>query len=485
MVFSTPTFLFLFLPVVLWAYLLLPRPGKNLLLLAASLFFYAWGERWIVLVMLLSILGNYILAIRLVASPGARHRHIYLTLALAFNLGLLFVFKYANFFVDSLDPLLTGIGLGSIEIPVITLPIGISFFTFQALSYVIDVHRGDARLQRNPIDFALYIALFPQLIAGPIVRYVDVAEQIVHRTESWSKFSQGVERFVFGLAKKMIFANTAAEVADKIFALPLTDITPGLAWLGTACYTIQIYFDFSGYSDMAIGLGLMFGFRYLENFRHPYVARSITGFWRRWHISLSTWFRDYLYIPLGGNRKGPARTYLNLFLVFFLCGLWHGASWTFVVWGIYHGLLLVLERLGLGDFLSRIPRILQHLYAMLAVMIGWVLFRAETFEQAHVFVLALFGVSGSPAPLAVTAREYIDPQLIFVLVVGAFCSTPSLSLALRNWREHTNPEHPASKLPWSAQIGETALTLLLLVLLTLCTSKMALGTYNPFIYFRF
>ena len=469
MVFSTPTFLFLFLPLVLWAYLLLPRRGKNLLLLAASLFFYAWGERWVVLVMLLSILGNYFLA---------RQRNINLVAAVGFNLGLLFVFKYANFFVDSFL-------FGLIEIPVITLPIGISFFTFQALSYVIDVHRGDAPRQRNPIDFALYIALFPQLIAGPIVRYLDVAEQIVHRTESWSKFSQGVERFIFGLAKKMLFANTAAEVADKIFALPLTDITPGLAWLGTACYTIQIYFDFSGYSDMAIGLGLMFGFRYLENFRHPYIARSITGFWRRWHISLSTWFRDYLYIPLGGNRKSPARTYLNLFLVFFLCGLWHGASWTFVAWGIYHGLLLIVERLWLGEFLTKIPRILQHVYALLAVMVGWVLFRAETFEQAQVFVLALVGISGSPSPLAMNAREYLDPQLIIVLVVGTFCSTPILSQALRSWRERTNPEHPASRLPWSAQMGETALTLLLLVLLTLCTSKMALGTYNPFIYFRF
>ncbi len=485
MVFSTPTFLFLFLPLVLGAYLLLPRAGKNLWLLGASLFFYAWGERWIVLIMLLSILGNYFLALRLVATQQASRRTLYVVLALVFNLGLLFIFKYANFFVDSINPLISSLGWGSIEIPTITLPIGISFFTFQALSYVIDVYRGDAPLQRNPIDFALYIALFPQLIAGPIVRYVDVAEQIVHRQESWSKFAQGVERFVFGLAKKMIFANTAAEVADKIFQLPLDDITPGLAWLGTACYTIQIYFDFSGYSDMAIGLGLMFGFRYLENFRHPYVARSITDFWRRWHISLSTWFRDYLYIPLGGNRKGPARTYLNLFLVFFLCGLWHGASWTFVAWGIYHGLLLVLERLGLGQFLTRLPRVVQHAYALLAVMIGWVLFRATSFEQAGVFILALFGVSGNPAPLAVSAREYLDPQLILAILIGSFCSTPILSWALSRWRESTNPEHPASRLRWSTELGETALTFFLLALLTICTSKMALGTYNPFIYFRF
>ncbi|MCB9883058.1 MAG: MBOAT family protein [Planctomycetes bacterium] len=328
MVFSTATFLFAFLPAVLLLYFAVPRAWRNGWLLFASLFFYAWGETWIVAVMLASIFVNWALALSL--EEGGPRRTWVVALSVLFNLGLLVAFKYANFVVDNVNPLLVAAGLPAMQIPAISLPIGISFFTFQALSYVIDVYRGQARVQRNPLDFALYIALFPQLIAGPIVRYRDVAEQIESRTCSADLFAEGVRRFVFGLAKKMLIANTVASVADRIFALPNEELTLGLSWLATVCYSLQIYFDFSGYSDMAIGLGLMFGFRYLENFAYPYAADSITKFWRRWHMSLSTWFRDYVYIPLGGNRGSRIATYRNLVIVFFLCGLWHGASWTFV-----------------------------------------------------------------------------------------------------------------------------------------------------------
>ena len=293
------------------------------------------------------------------------------------------VFKYADFLVGNLNALLGPLRLAPLSLPGIALPIGISFFTFQALSYVIDVYRREVPVQRNPFDLGLYIALFPQLIAGPIVRYHDVARQLVERVVTRQGFAYGVERFVVGLGKKVLIANTLAVQADLIFAIPADQLTAPVAWFGLVCYTLQIYFDFSGYSDMAIGLGYMFGFRFLENFSHPYVAQSITEFWRRWHISLSTWFRDYLYVPLGGNRGSALRTYRNLVLVFFLCGLWHGASWSFVVWGLLHGFLLVIERMGLGRLMARWPRALRHAWTLFFVMIAWVFFRADSLPQAR------------------------------------------------------------------------------------------------------
>ncbi|PIE23863.1 MAG: membrane-bound O-acyltransferase family protein [Planctomycetota bacterium] len=484
MVFSTPLFLFLFLPIALSCYYLLDRRFRNGWLLLTSLFFYAWGETWVVGVMLLSCLTNYGLALWLESVSNPLGKRAIVGLSVFFNLALLITFKYANFLVDNLNPVLTWSGLGPIQIDPISLPIGISFFTFQALSYVIDVYRRDAPAQRSPIDFSLYIALFPQLIAGPIVRYHDVAAQIVQRVHSSSKFYEGMQRFIFGLTKKMLIANTAAECADAIYALPLSDLTPGLAWLGTICYTLQIYFDFSGYSDMAIGLGLMFGFRYLENFRHPYIAQSITDFWRRWHISLSSWFRDYLYIPLGGNRRGPYRTYFNLLLVFVLCGFWHGAAWTFLAWGVFHGCFLILERLGLGKALARSPAVARHGYTLLTVMAGWVLFRSESFEQALAMLAASIGFA-SGAGIIHSVSVYLSNELAVVLAAGVIFSTPIVPWIQHKTAAFLNGRSPSWVRLVAEFLAQPLLLGLLLALLILCSSKMAVGTYNPFIYFRF
>jgi alginate O-acetyltransferase complex protein AlgI len=484
MVFSTALFLYLFLPIVLAGYYLFDKRFRNLWLLLASLFFYAWGESWIVGVMLLSCMANYGLALWLEATRSRYGKRVVVGLSVAFNLGLLFAFKYANFAVNNLNLLLPSLDIEPIGLQPIALPIGISFFTFQALSYVIDVYRREAAVQRNPIDFSLYIALFPQLIAGPIVRYHDVAQQIIERVHSSSKFFEGVQRFIFGLTKKMLIANTCAAVADQVYGLPTSELTPGLAWLGTLCYTLQIYFDFSGYSDMAIGLGLMFGFRYLENFNFPYIATSITGFWRRWHISLSSWFRDYLYIPLGGNRAGKFRTYFNLFLVFVLCGFWHGASWTFMAWGVYHGAFLVVERLGLGRALGSTPRPLQHLYTLIVVMCGWVLFRSETFEQALAMLAAMAGFAQGSGELH-NVSFHMSNELGLVLVLGAIFSmplAPKVGEKIRGWLDRDGAA--VTRTTAELLLGPVQIALLLTLLLA-CSSKLAIGTYNPFIYFRF
>src|SRR6185436_9027443 len=321
----------------------------------------------------------------------------------AVNLASLAFFKYAGFLAANLNALLGATGLGAVPVPAVVLPIGISFFTFHAISYVVDVYRRDAVAQKGPVEAALYLLLFPQLIAGPIIRYRDIAAQLTARVVDLDGFATGVRRFVVGLGKKMLIANIVAVPADRLFALPAGELTAAHAWLAASCYTLQIYFDFSGYSDMAIGLAQLFGFRFKENFNYPYVSQSIQEFWRRWHISLSAWFRDYLYVPLGGNRVAPGRVYLNLVTVFFLCGLWHGASWTFVVWGLYHGAFLVLERLGLAAWLGRMPRALRHVYALLVVMVGWVFFRAESLSAAAGLLQAMAGFSpADPTAYGVT-----------------------------------------------------------------------------------
>ena len=476
MIFSSAVFLFLFLPVVLAVYFLLPARLRNLWLLGTSLVFYAWGEPRFVLVMLASIGANYFLALRIGRSKDAGGRKAYLALAVVANLGLLVIFKYADFLVGNLNALLGPLRLAPLSLPGIALPVGISFFTFQALSYVIDVYRREVPVQRNPLDLGLYIALFPQLIAGPIVRYHDVARQLVERVVTRQGFAYGVERFVAGLGKKVLIANTLAVQADLVFAIPADQLTAPVAWLGVVCYMLQIYFDFSGYSDMAIGLGYMFGFRFLENFSHPYVAQSITEFWRRWHISLSTWFRDYLYVPLGGNRGSALRTYRNLVLVFFLCGLWHGASWSFVVWGLLHGFLLVVERMGLGRIMARWPRALRHVWTLFFVMIAWVFFRADSLPQAEGFLRAMFGLSPATG-VEHSLALYIDGPTILALVAGAVGSTPVLAFA----RQHLNAR---SSRPNDALIGASEVVALSIVLLA-CSMMLAAGTYNPFIYFRF
>ena len=487
MVFSSPVFLFLFLPLVLAVYLALPRRFWNAWLLLTSLFFYAWGEKEFTLVMLASIAGNYtfgILVDVLRNRPAALRATM--ALAVAANLALLISYKYTNLLADTWNAATAHFGVRPVHLDPVHLPIGISFFTFHALSYVVDVFRGHARAQRDPVKLALYITLFPQLIAGPILRFHDVADQITARVVTLAGFSAGVRRFIIGLAKKMLLANAVAGPADAIFGAPAGQLTAGAAWLGAACYTLQIYFDFSGYSDMAIGLGKMFGFTFPENFNYPYVSASIQEFWRRWHISLSTFFRDYVYIPLGGNRVTAARTYFNLALVFFLCGLWHGASWTFVIWGLYHGLFLILERLAhlrpgamAGTRLPTSFRPLAHVYALLVVMVGWVFFRAATLGGALAFLKAM-GCFSHPGADAVRAAPLLDREVILALVCGTLAATPlGATLARRAHAAFLQAR------PLARGTLETAQVSGLLALLAWCAAQLAAGTYNPFIYFRF
>ena len=496
MVFSSPVFLFLFLPWVLLLYFGLRVPLRNLVLLLASLFFYAWGETYLVLLMIASIFVNWGLGLWIGASDEQGRRRLGLVVGVVFNLGLLVVFKYADWLWAVLGHGLAAIGLvaepfaplgslleGELSRQVfldarggIRLPIGVSFFTFQALSYVIDVYRRNVDTQRSVVSFATYLSLFPQLIAGPIVRYHDVAQQIDNRKVTLDGFSYGVRRFVIGLGKKMLVANTVARIADQVFDLPAAELTPAVAWLGILGYTLQIYFDFSGYSDMAIGLGHMFGFRFLENFNYPYISRSITEFWRRWHISLSSWFRDYLYIPLGGSRAGAGRTYRNLVIVFLLCGLWHGASFAFVVWGLYHGFFLVIERMGVQRWMDARHSLVRHVYTLLVVMVGWVFFRADTLGYALSYIGAMFGVAaGDPAmhPVAL----YADPTFIVAAIAGAIGSMPWLP-RVRDWI--------AANVRGPAHAGLEVATLLGIALVLLASAfELSAGVYNPFIYFRF
>ena len=477
MVFASPIFLFLFLPLTLAAYFLLPRAWRNGVLLVASLLFYAWGEAPYLLLVLASVAFNYLLggAISRAASPTRRRG--WLAVAITGNLVLLGIFKYANFAVANVNALAPILAITPLAVAAIPLPLGISFFTFHAISYVVDVYKRNAQAERNVPRFALYILLFPQLIAGPIIRWRDIAAQLRTREQRLADFSYGARRFVLGLGKKVLIANTLGQTADRIFALPVTDLTTPLAWLGILCYTLQIYFDFSGYSDMAIGLMRMFGFRILENFNYPYIARSVREFWRRWHISLSNWFRDYLYIPLGGNRRGEARAYGNLVLVFALCGLWHGASWPFVLWGAWHGLFLVIERAGLDRVLARIGP-LTHLYALLAVMGGWVLFRCETLTQAGHYYAALCGFARGDS-LRHPLVEFLDPLVTSTLVVGVVFATP-IAQKIGRWRDRVATTGSTfARTVLAADIGW------LVMVYVAAGAMLAAGTYNPFIYFRF
>jgi alginate O-acetyltransferase complex protein AlgI len=464
MVFSSAVFLFLFLPLTLALYFLSPRPLRNATLLLASLLFYGWGEVPFLAVLLGSIAFNTAAALA-IEKRSDRGRRLLLGFAVAVNLGLLLLFKYVHFIFQTLTPAAPSI-LGPAYEPFrqITLPLGISFFTFQALTYVVDVYRREVPAQRNPLNVALYIMLFPQLVAGPIVRYGSIAGQLAQRSTTLDGLAEGAARFVVGLGKKLLIANTLALPADTIFALPEGRLLPGVAWIGLACYTFQIYFDFSGYSDMAIGLGRMMGFTFPENFAHPYASRSITEFWRRWHMSLSTFFRDYLYIPMGGNRGPAPRVMLNLLLVFFLCGLWHGASWTFVIWGLYHGAFLVVERAFRGARESAAPVLLRHGYVLLVAAVGWVFFRCETLDHALRYLSSMAGlapIDGASVPLVV------DGEVWLVLAVAAVFSMPVLPWLKRR------------QLPAVVPVGGLALVLFA------CALKIAAGTYNPFIYFRF
>lgn len=471
MVFSSITFLFIFLPCVLIVYYAINPRFRNLFLTFASLFFYAWGEQKLVMLMLFSIVINYLGGMvigRYKQKENKKLARYSMLIFVAINVALLGYFKYTNFFIDSINE--WGIfRLSSLN--EIVLPIGISFFTFQGMSYLIDVYYRRVDAQYNLVSLALYISMFPQLIAGPIVRYIDVAKQIEARRK-WDgiQFQDGIRRFITGLFKKVIIANPMGLVADVVF----NDVASagGLAlWLGCICYAFQIYFDFSGYSDMAIGLGKMFGFTYLENFNLPYISKSVQEFWRRWHISLSTWFKDYLYIPLGGNRKSVSRTYVNLIIVFFITGLWHGASWNFIVWGLFHGLFLILERVWLGKILVRIPAFFAHLYLLFVVLTGWVFFRAETLKEAIIYLKGMFGgMEGSNAIVA----QYVTPYFVFVFVLAILLSTPfKRMLASYLLRFQNN---------WVPRIFMGSMYL---ILLFICLLELAQSNYNPFIYFRF
>jgi alginate O-acetyltransferase complex protein AlgI len=477
MVFASPFFLFVFLPLTLAAYFVVPRRWRNGVLLVASLLFYAWGEAPYVALVIASVVFNGWMGMRIADASEPRARKRRLALAVAGNLGTLAVFKYANFAAANVNAIAPVFGVGPLAWSAIPLPLGISFFTFHAISYVVDVYKRNADAQRNVPTFALYILLFPQLIAGPIIRWRDIATQLVDRPSRLADFAYGVRRFVIGLGKKTLIANTLGRTADTIFALPPSELTAPLAWLGLVCYTLQIYFDFSGYSDMAIGLMRMFGFRILENFNYPYMARSIREFWRRWHISLSNWFRDYLYVPLGGNRHGARRAYRNLVIVFLLCGLWHGASWPFVLWGAWHGLFLVAERAGWDRVIDRSAP-LAHVYALAVVMGGWVLFRCDTLAHAIGYYAALLGTNDASAALHPLAR-HLNGLVATTLIVAVIFSAP-LARRIGAWRDRV-----AATTRAGAAIVLAADTAWLAAVFVASAALLAAGTYNPFIYFRF
>ncbi|MFE6705513.1 MBOAT family O-acyltransferase [Bacillus thuringiensis] len=464
MVFSNLVFLCLFLPAVLLIYYAVRKELQNIVLLFFSLVFYAWGEPIYVFLMLFSILVNYWFGILLGNSRFTNgQRKLLLTFAIVMNTAILGYFKYANFLVDNINSILHT----NIVLEKIPLPIGISFFTFHAMSYIIDIYKKKVDAQRNIFDLALYFTVFPQLVAGPIVRYNTISHQLHERTVDADKFSEGVRRFIIGLGKKVLIANQLGVIADEIFAMNPSDMSVSLAWMGAIAYTLQIYFDFSGYSDMAIGLGKMFGFDFLENFNYPYISKSISEFWRRWHISLGSWFRDYVYIPLGGNRVTTWKVYRNLFIVWGLTGFWHGASWTFMIWGIYYGVLIALEKAELENLLQKLWSPLQHIYVMFLVIIGWVFFRADNFSYCFEFLKSMFGFNG---PLTdINSYFYIMNYWgIFLLaIITAAPVFPWLQKMLSTKR--------------FAVLSPVYYLSILVIVLVFLTN----ATYNPFIYFRF
>jgi alginate O-acetyltransferase complex protein AlgI len=463
MVFSSLTFLFVFLPVTLLGYRLLPKRLRIGFLLLASLIFYAWGEPLYVFLMAGSILVNWLLGFQ-VAKDGPRKK-AFLALSIVLNLLLLLIFKYTGLLWDTVKGLFPA--PLSEKTVAIRLPIGISFFTFQIMSYVIDVYRGKAKAQKNPILFGAYVSMFPQLIAGPIVRYVDIEAQLDQPDLSLEGFSQGVGLFVVGLGKKVLLANGVAVLWRELSAAPAQSGVLA-AWVGLVAYTFQIYFDFSGYSDMACGLGRMLGFRFVQNFRYPYVADSVTDFWRRWHISLSTWFREYVYIPLGGNRRGLPRQVLNLLIVWTLTGLWHGASWNFLLWGLYYALLLMLEKAFLLKRLEKAPPLVSHLYTLFLVVVGWALFAIDDFAVLGPYLGVMFGVGGAGAASAQVLYYLRDYGPVLAILV--FASLPvGKRLFLR--------------LPEKARA--VLVPVLILLVLLISTAYLVDSTYNPFLYFRF
>ena len=468
MLFSSIVFLFTFLPAVMILYYLLPVRFRNVILLLASLVFYAWGEPVYLFLMLLSILFNYFSGLDIARNlQDKRAAKRSLVFNLIINLAVLGFFKYEGFVLDTLN----GILPVHISYHALPLPIGISFYTFQILSYIIDVYRGNVKVQTNLPNFALYVTMFPQLIAGPIVQYADVDEQLASREVSRTKFGEGSMYFIRGLAKKVLLANTSGMIFTEVSGLAKGNIAVMTAWLGAFAYMFQIYFDFSGYSDMAIGLGKMFGFEFNMNFNYPYVSKSITEFWRRWHISLSSWFRDYVYIPLGGNRVSKSRHIFNLMVVWFLTGLWHGAAWNFVAWGLYYGVILIIEKYLLSPVLDRLPDVVRHIYSIVLVVIGWVLFFSSSFGQAADYIRVMFGAGAHG--FADRESMYLLTSNLILWLILIFGSTPLV---------HFRYEHMLRTKKWNTTIINSVVYAALFIV---CIAYLVTETYNPFLYFRF
>ncbi|MDM8238457.1 MBOAT family protein [Pseudoflavonifractor phocaeensis] len=467
MVFSTPIFLFYFLALTLLVYYVVPRKGRNVVLLISSLFFYYWGEREYVAIMFLSTAIDYthgMLVERCKKKGNDKGARMAVATSIIFNLALLLFFKYWDFLAGSLQAM----GLTFMPVLNIHLPIGISFYTFQTMSYTIDVYRGDTRAQRNIINFGTFVTLFPQLIAGPIIKYKDLGDQINERTTSTEKFASGVQIFMVGMAKKVLVANNVGMLWEAYKAMSAGELTVLGAWLGVIAFTFQIYFDFSGYSDMAIGLGRMLGFEFLPNFNYPYISKSITEFWRRWHISLSTWFREYLYIPLGGNRCSKPRWMFNLLVVWAATGIWHGASWNYLIWGLYFFVLLMLEKFFLLKVLNKAPALVGHIYTLFFVVVSWAIFAIEDFAQLSSYLKVMFGLGG--VPLMDAKLGYYVTSYLPILLVAAVASTP---LGAKLYHKLKTPA------------AEVVCTVLVLAGLVVCTAYLVDGTYNPFLYFRF
>lgn len=472
MVFSSMIFLFLFLPALLLIYFTVPkkyRSIRNGILLLFSLVFYAYGEPTYIIIMLVSIVINYFFGYMV---EYTSYKKVSVILSVIVNISILIYFKYTDFLVMNFNSIFNS----AISIRKMVMPIGISFFTFQGLSYVLDIYKGDASAQKNPLNVMLYVALFPQLIAGPIVRYQSVADEISCRDENAQEFADGLVRFTIGLAKKMLLANQVGYVADQIFALNHSELTFWVAWLGAISYTLQIYFDFSGYSDMAIGLGKVFGFHFLENFNYPYVSKSISEFWRRWHISLSTWFKDYIYIPLGGNRGSNARYLRNIFVVWFLTGIWHGAAWNFVFWGLYFGVLIAAERFFMGDILKKWWKPLQHLYALFFIIIGWVIFRSPTLTYGFEYIKVMLGLYG---------KVYIEHYFTYFVhdYWVILCIAVVAALPMKDY--FINKVSGIGSVFLKELISYGIRNVFALILFVLSFLYMISSTFNPFIYFRF
>ncbi len=467
MVFSSLTFLYFFLPIVLALYFAVPKKSKNIILFISGFVFYAWGEPFYIIIMIISTIIDYT-AGRFIDKFDNREklRTVFLLVSVIMNLSLLAVFKYSSFFITNIN-FLFGTSFTDPKLP---LPIGISFYTFQSMSYTIDLYMRNIKVQKNIINFTSYVTLFPQLVAGPIVRYEDVANEIDHRTITTSKIAEGIGIFVKGLGKKVILANNIGLVWAQVKAMGYDNISVATAWIGILAFTFQIYYDFSGYSDMAIGLGKMFGFNFPQNFNYPYVSKSISEFWRRWHITLGSWFRSYVYIPLGGNRKGLPRTLINLLIVWALTGFWHGASWNFLFWGLYFGILIIIERLGWGKVLAKLPAIVSRLYTFILVVIGWVFFEIDGMKPAFNYLKAMFGSNGV---LIDTTAKYLIGTSLLIFVICIIASTEIIKKIYAKLNS------------LDGNVVQYAMPVFQLIIMLISTAFLVNATYNPFIYFRF